>query len=551
MKYVKITLSPGDSVAHIMGIFSKIKTPKIIFICPRNYSLLSDITFLKKIQKTAQEQEKEIAFVSPQKFARDALKIQKISTYSTITKEIQEGSEKKIKDFYDSIKATKNIQQEKEIIKKLSHKSSQTPKFEMHKIEGERNEKPLRGKIFFGFLCIILILVAIWMWISPKAIISLKPKISIAPIMQNIMVVFPETELQPEDEFLPQIQGIFTQTEVTGTETFPSTGRRYDLTNARGKVTLFNETSKPKFLIPSRLSTVDGTIFRFSENVTIPPHDGQIPGRSAIDIVADEYDEDGNPIGNRGNIEAGTELFFPALREESRELYYARANKGPLVGGSTLTHYLLAEGDFEGIRETLISTFRVRGTEYLRDEIKNRSQREGKSYVLLDDPRLLKHELLEANFSDYLVGDEVQTFDVMAKLQLAGVVFDQTEVTQFLTKKLRQTQDHRKKLLHIDENSASYRVLDADHISLEKGQWVKLSVEMQGVEMLDIDSDSPDAREWQKTLKKEIAGKSISEAKNILTNYSEIDHVLDIKISPFWAEKLPEIFNQIEFEIQT
>lgn len=550
MKFIKVALTSGDTAAHILGIFEKTDAKKIVFICPRNYSPLSDMAFLKKLKEAAKEHKKKLAFVSPQQFAREALKSQKFQTYSKVVKEIEEGEEMKVKAFYDSVEATKNVEKEKEIVKKLSTKSSDAPKFEMHKIENADNPKPIRGKIFFGFLAIILILVGVWVWISPKAVITIKPKVSVLPVTQNILVTFPETELRAEDEFLPQVQGIFTQTEVAGTETFPSTGRSYDLTNARGKVTLFNETTKPKFLIPSRLSTVDGVIFRFNENVTIPPHDADGPGRAVIEIVADEYDEAGKPIGDRGNIVAGTELFFPALREGIRELYYARANKGPLVGGSTLTHYFIEEGDFEAVEETLVETFRVRGTEYLRNEIKNRSEREGKKYVLLDDPRLLTHELLEATFPDFLIGEETQTFDVTAKLKLAGIVFDQTEVSEFLAEKLRQTQDHRKKLLHIDGTSANYRVLDAEHLPSEEGQWIKLSVEMQGVEMLDIDSDSEDAREWRENLKKEVAGKSVSQTRSLLTNYTDIDHVLDIKVSPFWAEELPKIFNQIEFKIQ-
>ena len=45
-----------------------------------------------------------------------------------------------------------------------------------------------------------------------------------------------------------------------------------------------------------------------------------------------------------------TELIFPALRSESRELYYARANKGPLVGGSTLIHYFI---DINSIKRSI------------------------------------------------------------------------------------------------------------------------------------------------------------------------------------------------------
>ncbi|MCF7917616.1 hypothetical protein K9L27_01255 [Candidatus Gracilibacteria bacterium] len=547
MKFLKITLTPSDTIGNIVEIFGKTEAKKIIFLCPRNFSLLSDMAFLKKLREEALIHHKKIAFISLQKFARDVLKRQQFEVYSKIVKDYEEGEEKTVKDFGDTLEATKNILKEEPIEKPIA-KSTEKPKFETHKIQNPEESKPIQGKVFFGFLAVILILIGLWLWVSPQVVITLKPKVSVVPITQNVLVTFPETIVREQDKFLPQIQGIFVQTEVAGTEVFPSTGRKYDLTNAKGKVTIFNETSKPKFFIPSRLSTADGVIFRFTQNITIPPKDEKGAGRLVVDIVADEYDENGKPIGERGNIDAGTDLIFPALGSVAQELYYAKANQGPLVGGSTLTHYFIQEGDFEGVKNTLVESFRVRGIEYLENEIRNRSEREGKRYVLLDDPRLLSHELLEATFPNYVVGQETQTFEVQAKLKLSGIVFDQKQVSDFLEEKLKQTQDHRKKLINIDQTSASYRVLESE--KLEEEKWVKLSVEMQGVEMLDIDSGSDEANEWQQSIKKEIAGKSISEAKSILINFPEIEYVGNIKISPFWSEQVPSNFNQIEFKIQ-
>lgn len=550
MEYTKVLLHSGDSVGDIITCIEKIQTQKIVFLCPRNLSLLTDMSFLKRIKTIASEQKKKIVFVSPQKFIRDILKSQKFRVHSQVTKEFEEGEEKTLRDIFPHTEAKKNPSPEEKKEKTSAVAAiPEKPQFQTHKIENIGSEKSVRGKIFFGFLAVILILAGLWAWVSPKAQIVIKPTISVVPVNQNILVTLPDSTVPDENKNLPQVKGIFVQTEVAGTEVFPASGRRYDLTNARGKVTLFNETSRPKFFIPSRLSTKDGIIFRFEEDVTVPARTEEGPGRMVVDVVADEYDENGDPIGERGNIDAGTDLFFPALSSVSQELYYARANKGPLVGGSTLTHYFVQEEDFERIQDVLIETFRVRGTEYLRNEIISRSEREGKQYILMDDPRMLQHEILEIQFPEDLVGEEVQTFEVSGKLKLSGIVFDQSEVADFLAEKLRQTQDHRKILVTIDDKSASYRVLEAEE--LPEQRWVKLSVEMQGVEMLDIDSDTQEAQAWRESIKKEIAGKSLQQARSILTNYPEIEHILDIRISPFWVEDLPDIFNQIDFRIQT
>ncbi|MDH3324404.1 MAG: hypothetical protein OEL89_02095 [Candidatus Peregrinibacteria bacterium] len=496
-KLVKIKLRLGDTGSDILRVFEKIKAKKVLFICPRNFTLLSEITFLKKIKSIAKKFGKEIDFVVHQKYFREILTSQKIENFFTIPDEYLEIETEFLAKILgaDKVSAEKN-KGEKILEEEFSPKGrTAPPKFATRKIEPLDQKKSIRGYVFFTSLFLIILLLGVWLWISPAAKITIKPKISIVPIAQNILVKFVDAEVSKDNEFLPAVTGIFVETEIEDTEVFPSTGRTYDLTNARGFITLFNETSKEKYLIPSRLSTADGAIFRFRENVTIPPKKDNIPGQVSVEIFADEYDEKERPIGERGNIEAGTELFFPALRKESRDLYYGKANKGPLVGGSTLTHYLVAETDFEKAAEILSDRFRIRAIEKLSQEIQNRSNREAKKYILLDDPRLLKIELVEAKFPEELVGQETQTFSVTAKLKLSGIVFDQDEVVVFLKDKMQKTQDHRKKLINIDKNSVQYTLME--YGDLEEDRWLKLSVNMAGVETLNLDANNPTAREWR------------------------------------------------------
>ncbi|MCF7830974.1 hypothetical protein K9M41_03210 [Candidatus Gracilibacteria bacterium] len=546
MEILKLGLRLSDGVQDILGLFKQTTVQKIVFICPRNSNLLTDVSFLKKLKTAASEAGIAISFVCEQKFIRDILKSQKLTTHTKVPKELDKEPKKTLSDFSEKIAAKKN--ETKEPKNTTTKKTKARPDFATQKIQ-KNGSKPIRGRVFFAFLAVIVILVGVWFWISPRAVIKVKPKISVVPVTQNILVKFPDASIPKDNTTLPTVDGIFVQTEVTGTEVFPATGRRYDLTNARGKVVLFNETSRPKIMVPSRLQAPDGAIFRFAERVEIPPQTEDGAGQLVVEVVADEYDSEGKPIGERGNIEAGTELFFPALRDVSRELWYAKANRGPLLGGSTLTHYFIGEDDFEKVKEVLTETFRVRGIEQLQTEIRNRSAREKNYYVLLDDPRLLTMNLLDAGFPENLIGQEVQTFEVSASLQMSGIVFDQTDVTNFLGEKLRATQDHRKKLISIDEGSADYRVLDSEKLYDDK--WLKLSVEMKGVETLDLDSESPVAQEWRENLKKEIIGKEKKEVRSIISNYPEVEKVLDIRVSPFWAENLPNLVDQIEFEIKS
>jgi hypothetical protein len=548
MDAIKIKLKLGDGVNDILKALTQTKATKIYFMCPRHFGILTDVSFLKKCRSTAIENGKQIAFITNQKFLRGIIKSQKIASHSAPPAETGDWPTVNLGELFGRVDAHKNVQIKKEPEPIDPSLPIKPPIFSLRRIENHVHEKSIRGRVFFIFLLTTTLLLGVFFWISPSATITIKSKISIVPITQNVIIKLSDAEVPEENQWLPQISGIFTETQITGEQTFPSTDRLYELSNASGEVTLFNQESEPKYLLPSRLATPEGVIVRFADPVTIPGRTADGPGRLIVKVTADEYDANEKPIGARGNIEAGTEFIFPALREESRELFYAKANRGPLVGGSTLTHYLVQASDSDGARELLQSSFRTRATEKLEIEIKQRSNREGRKFVLLEDRRLLTGELIDYQFPEHLIGQETQTFSVQGTLKLSGLVFDQSAVVKFLTEKIERSQNHRKKLLSIDENSVSYRLLEVEDFEAQK--WVKVSVSLAGVEALSLESSHPDTQKWKQDLQKEVAGKNRKQAQNLLTNHPDIENVIDLKISPFWSDTLPRIFEQIEFKIQ-
>ena len=550
-KNIKIRLKPSNTVDEILVFLKTCDFEKVIFLCPHNYPLLAEVTSIKKIKSCINEYKKEVVFVTMQKWIRDLLHSKGVTVEAKCSEDFLELKAVSLGDLGGKVKAKKNKQSDildTDIFKKKKDKESLPMEFSTHKISPEKEErKSMRSFFFFGFLIIIILLGGLLFWISPRASIIIKPKIAITPVTQNIIVRLVDGEIPLAEQHLPSVQGVYIETEVKGTETFPSTERTYDITNSRGMITLFNETSKAKYLVPSRLSNDDGVIFRFKKNITIPPRDADSPGILQVEVVADEYDAEGRPVGERGNISPGEDLFFPALRSDLRELYYGRTNLGALVGGSTLTHYFISEADFEAAEKLLEEIFRTRAVEKLRKEIDGRSKREKKRYVLLDRPEVSFTELKDIFFPYGKVGHESQTFDASVALKLSGLVFDQSEIIKLVEAKAREIQDHRKKLIYMDDNSVQYNVLNTDPLGERK--WVKLSVSALGVETLDFGASSEFAQQWQRKIKKDIVGETEGEVKRILSNYPEIDEVLEVKISPFWSEKVPFIFDRIKLQV--
>ncbi len=554
METIKIKLTKSDILKEILGIMSQSEVPrKIVFHCQGNIPLLADIRALKRIQKTAEEEKKIVEFICPQKFIREILSKFNFTTYKNCPQDYLELEEKDLIEVYTPPQLpVKNIALK--VAEKNSDKTELQPRteklettFEKHKIHNPGRQKTSRSKIFFVFVFILMILAGLLLWITPKAKIVLKPRLSPLPVIQNIIITLPEAEVDEIDQDLPQVKGVFISTQVQGKENYVASGRKYDITNAHGKVTLFNETDKPKFLVPSRLSTEDGLIFRFKKEVTIPAKKNGQPGQKVVEIWADEYDERGNPIGYRGNIIAGTKLFFPALRKELREIYYAKANKGPLVGGSTLTHYYVQEEDEQKSADFLREILQTQAIEKLKKENQARSFREKKQFVLLENKDLFVSGFKNFKFPKDLIGQEQETFEVSGELELSGIVFDQDEVKKILLKKLNDILDDRQQLIELDDNSIEYDLLNKEDFAEKR--YIKLSVKAVGVKSIDLTVNTKDMLEWVNNLKKQIAGKSREQARSILINVPEIEQVLEIKIDPFWSDDLPKIFNRIKFEI--
>jgi hypothetical protein len=281
--------------------------------------------------------------------------------------------------------------------------------------------------------------------------------------------------------------------------------------------------------------------------VTIPPKVGEEPGQIAVRVVADEFDASETPIGQRGNLPAGTDLFFPGLRAETREFYYAKANLGPLVGGSTLINYFVQEEDSTLAEPLLASSLRIQAVDSLKTELESRSARENKDYVLIEQASVLRGAMTDFTYDPLQTGQPQQTFEVGGSLVLSGLVFDQDDIIEIMSDKLKKSQDDRKKIVNIDTSSVEYRILDTE--MYEEDNWVKLSVTITGVETLDFEADNEFARDWQQSIKREIIGLSVDSARGILLNHPEIEEIVKFEIRPFWLQQLPVIVDQIDLDI--
>jgi hypothetical protein len=544
MSKTLVLIASGSTNRHdFVRALQRAEADEILFVITKENRFCTESGFLKDLERTAKAQNIEITYVSKQSFTRNLISKLGYVTLGKVPTEVL-GISQNLSDFLSD--KSSDISEPKNISEQEENLIDANP-FEKHVIRPTKRYLINRSKLFFLLCFFCLSYVFVFWWFQPHSTIVVKPRISSQSILQNVVIEMSQAEIPGSDEELPRAKGILVRTTIDDSVNISAGGREYEVTNAYGQVTLFNETSEPKFLVPSRLEAAGSVAFRFKKNITIPARTEAGPGKISIAIEADPFDERGKPIGNRGNIIAGTELRFPALRDELQELYYAKANKGPLVGGSTLTRYMVEKEDIDRAKGVLLENFRSRGIEALKKEVSRRAAREDGNQVLLENPALLIAEIKSFIFPNELIGTESQTFEVSAEVEIVGVVIDQASVKKLMLKNLQKVIDDRQMIIALDEDSLEYEILDADNFT--EDNWLKLSVKAIGIEQVDTSKDNESVRAWRKELLQPLLGKSPAEARSRLLNDPEIERVTDIIIRPFWQKNIPLDLDKIDLKI--
>jgi len=548
---ILVLVRENDSPQEILEILEKIQEPKIIFLVETRSHFFADLAQLKKLKNNALEIGKIIQIYGKTEIQKRCA--QTVGLDFCFLKEGNDLEMKKkydIQDFYKRITAKKNTppKEKKNIVSTViggKGKKTARASFFSHHIKKTSSQKTNRSAYFFVFLFLLILTGFVFFWLTPKATLFIKPKISSHPIIQNIMVALPNVYIPFEERLLPKIEATPIETNMASIDTFPSTHREYDLNHASGRVTIYNATDESVDFLPSRLTTGNGLIFRFRKNIKIPRKNLEGPGSVVVEVFADPTDIRKNPIGHRGNILAGTDLYFLGLPTEARKNFYAKANHGSFTGGKTMIDYFVAPDDCQKAQEIITENFKIRSIPKIKEWIEKISKRDKKTYVLLPDfNRFFLINLKQYECDETQIGKAQSTFSASGEAIISGVTFDQSEVIKVLEEMGTNNLDFRKKLITIDTKSLQYDVIESDDVL----RWIKFSVSASGVESLDLDSESVAAIEWRNELKKSIQGKTYSDAISLLVNNPDIEEV-SVRISPFWIKKIPTLLDRIDLRI--
>jgi len=403
--------------------------------------------------------------------------------------------------------------------------------------------KPLFASLLLGSLALLFTVVYIAL---PNATITLKP--NLVAINERVRVTLLDEEknyelLQDEDtRQVPSFQ--VDPGYLTKTVDFKATGADPDTPRSRGTITILNKEPGNTALVPNtRFVTADGLIFKTVNYVAMHGGNEIAPSTAVVEVYAAEAGVDSHPIGAKGNITDGTELFVLNFDESRRPTFYALANSD-FAGGVNSDVRIVTEGDIQVAKDYAVKQLSDSIPDLLTEVVKKRNQKNGSDLIFLNDRKAIQLGDIEVDIDESIVGQKVDTFKATAKIRASGIAFDRQEFIDILTTKIQDRQSEDKSLSEIDEESISYNVVEVD---FEEAR-IEVDANITGVEKYDISLETKLGIMLDKKIREHITGLSVDDAKIYIENLPQVETV-KIKTWPFWAPTIPNSAKNIKVEI--
>ncbi len=557
---------------EITGIYDKLKKYKcknIYIVVPKRAVLFQSIVNLRILKRKAEDLKKNVYIITND---NNGMQLAQRAGFEVFDK--LEGSEHpslvsgKLKD--DQLRITPleasintyedeaptRLASKKISIAELIRRSKKTQKGPVRAARAKKKSKkeknryvlvsPNRQALTILITISILILILIVYIAIPGATIKLTPKSNTISTTANVTLADASRNRSYLDTHPQNVIASFSvETTVKRTITYQTTGNRFQGKNATGNITIINTTNREWPLIEqTRFQTSDGLVYRIQQGVTVPPASVSEPGKLEVFVVADELDANGLIIGERGNIEP-TSFFLPGLSDANREKLYAESYE-PLSGGETITHKMVSEEDINAAKGKMEAELINSAEEELKKAVLKMNQERnieltlltGNGAIELGDPQIFVDE--------ELVGEMVESFEISGEVYAEGVAYNYNELENILRAKLKLSKSPEKRIVKIDSDSLSYRLIPVEEGEDPSRQ--KITVTIKGIEQYEISPDKENGRRLIENIKDHIVGKSVDEAENYIQQLPSINKV-EISSWPAWSPNLPSVPDNIKIEI--
>lgn len=373
--------------------------------------------------------------------------------------------------------------------------------------ESERLSLSSYKKTAIGFLSLAILLLTAIAYVSfARATVTVMPRIT-----ENEAEVTAGVRSDPaEGEVAGEIRTIILEGErieaVTGeTREMPA--------NAVGTVKIINNSSRPMLLVATtRLLSKDGVLFRLKKAVTV-----SAKSSSAAEVYADKP-------GKEGNIEPTT-FTIPGLSQELQKQIYA-TSEAAMTGGVVMRAGVGQE-DVNRAAEEVAKQIMENGSNEIRKMWESG----------LGNAEIYQKKILAVE-SDPPIGSDARSFKVKARVQITGIRYDREKLYSLAEAKLKEKSGADVSLVSTDADNFVVEVVKVDSETKVASLKAKLKGNFSITEKSKV--LDPD----------QLVGLTRSSAESYLRGFHSVESV-EIKISPFWLRRLPNLKDRINIKVIT
>lgn len=363
-------------------------------------------------------------------------------------------------------------------------------------------------KKFIIFIIVIAIVLAgfIVHYSLAKAVISVTPKYNEHAISFTAQIVTPDYPKLNEQPDL--LIGRKLTTTVSQKKSFAATaGEGQKSSKTSGEVTIYNKSNKNQTLIATtRLQTADNKLFRLVNNVEVPAG-GEIKTIAQADQEGDDY------------LIPATRFIIPGLWEGVRDKIYAES-QAPMSYQSTNNKVVTQENIDQAVSE-LTKELSQQAIEKFNQE-KTVNEKVNPDALIVNE---LKKELSAK------VGDQVDSFDLTLELEIIVITYDEQKLLSKIQNDIDIVSQQNNGLVKHSSNDIT---LSIKELSGDDKQIIGVITGKYKIQLANPDIDT-----------NQLKGKKINEAQTYLNSLQSIEK-FDIKLLPFWLQKIPKLDNHIQ-----
>lgn len=388
--------------------------------------------------------------------------------------------------------------------------------------------------LVIGIIVVLLLMVGIVSLTTPHAVIVITPQASIQNAVRNVTFI-------PEDEMSDTLQ-IPVRRDIFPFELKKTYNiNAYDpssLQRARGIIKVTNAGLEPLSIKPQTRVVVDTLVFRTEKWLEIPGAKDSQPGETTVSVIADPIGSDGVLIGKKWNIPENTTLRFPGLSEKDHEVLTV-TSVGVFAGGDDTYKKLLTEDEYARIEKVFRDQLINDAREFILSGFNKQEE-----FIPLPIPEAM-------NTLDITVVPDVKTGEYADKITLVGkgnfmiYLYHVSTLRKIL---LDKAQSH---LLEGTESLVEISQTPPDIIAVltktDEPWSIKATAQIPVQVLYDFSSSA-----GQKTLQNilsELLNADTERAEKTLLNHPYIKSV-DIRLTPFWANKLPNTLDKMYTKVQ-